>query len=59
MSEVEIVRLVFPGHEDKEETVNKLHSIQGVDPHVHENTVQDWHWDELEDGCQLDRQTSE
>ena len=59
MSEVEIVRLVLPWHEDKKESVDKLHSVEGVYPHVHENTVQDRHGDELEDWSQLDRQTRE
>ena len=58
MSQVEIVRLVLPRHEDKEKPVNELHPIQGVDPHVHEDTVQDRHGDELENRSELHREPS-
>ena len=54
MSEVKIVWLVLAGHEHQEQPVNELHPIEGVDTHVHEDTVQDRHGDELENWSKFD-----
>ena len=47
MSQVKVVRLVLAGHEHQEQSVNELHPIEGVDPHIHEDTIQHRHRDEL------------
>ena len=59
MSEVKIVWLVLAGHEHQEQPVDELHPIGGVDPHVHKDTIQDRHGDELQDWSKFDRQSSE
>ena len=46
-------------HEEKQASVNELHASEGVDPHEHQDPVQDWHRDEFEDGGELDREPSE
>ena len=41
-------------HKYQEQPINELHAFEGVDPHVHQDAVQDGHGDELEDGGELD-----
>lgn len=53
MSEVDVVRLVFAWHQHQGHPVNKLHPIEGVDPHVHQDAVQHRHGDELENGSKF------
>ena len=48
MSEVDVVRLVFAGHQHQCQSVDELHAIQGVDTHVHQDTVQHRHWNILQ-----------
>ena len=55
MSEVKIVWLVLAGHEHQEQPVDELHPIEGVDPHVHKDTIQDRHGGELQDWSKFDR----
>ena len=50
---------MFGRHEEKQASVNELHPPEGVDPHEHQDPVQDRHGDELEDGGELDREPSE
>ena len=38
MPEVDVVGLMLGGHEDEENPVNELHSLQSVDTHIHQNT---------------------
>ena len=55
MSQIKVIWLVLSWHEDQEEPVNELHPIEGVDPHVHEDSVQHRHRDELENRGELYR----
>ena len=48
MSEIHVVRLVLSGHQHQGDSIDELHPVQGVDPHIHEDPVQHWHRDELE-----------
>ena len=59
VAEVEVIRLVLDRHEHQEHPVNELHPLERVDPHVHQDPVQDRHGDELEDGGELDREPGE
>ena len=59
MSEVDVVRLVFAWHQHQSHPVNELHPIEGVDPHIHKDTIQHRHGNELEDWSKLDRQSSQ
>ena len=46
-------------HKYQEHPINELHPFEGVDPHVHQDPVQDRHGNELEDGGELDREPGE
>ena len=59
MSQIHGVGLMLGWHEEKQASVNELHPPEGVDPHEHQDPVQDWHRDEFEDGGELDREPSE
>ena len=58
MSEVDVVRLVLARHEHQCQPINELHAIQGVDTHVHQNTIQDRHGDILQYRCKFYREAS-
>ena len=53
------VWLVLGRHEEQHTPVYKLHSIECVDPHVHEDAVEDRHGDVFEDGGELDGESGE
>ena len=59
MSEVHVVRLVLGRHQDQEDSVNELHASESVDPHVHQDPVQDRHGDVEQDGSKFDRESSQ
>ena len=54
VSQIHGVGLMLGWHEEKQASVNELHAPEGVDPHEHQDPVQDRHGDELEDGGELD-----
>ncbi len=43
LSEVRVVRLIFLGHEEQQDPVKKLETIQGGHTHVQEHSVQHRH----------------
>ena len=59
VAEVEVVRLVLDRHEHEEHPVNELHPLERVDPHVHQDPIEDGHGYKLEDGGELDREPGE
>ena len=59
MSQVHGVWLMLGRHEEQQTPINELHSSERVDTHEHEDTIEDRHGDELEDGRKFDGETSE
>ena len=59
LSQIWVVWLILLGHEEQEESVKELETIQRVDAHVEEDTIEDWHGDPLEDRREESRETNQ
>ena len=57
LAEIRIVWLILLGHKEKKEPVKELQSIQRVDPHVEEDTIEDRHRDLLQNWRKERRET--
>ena len=59
MPEVDVVRLVLVRHQHQRQSVDELHAVQGVDTHVHQDTVKNRHGNILQYWCKFHGETSE